>query len=167
MPDHHDYPYGACLLSCTCPANTSSVALFDDKEVQLVERGETLLRPLIRTIVLSDATRRRYRLAICIAPLYGHVPALRLWEFVRYYERQGVEQFTFYITPHCSPETVGQLLRLVVAGRSRIELLRWNLPLRWNGDVHYQGIMGAVNDCALRRRRDADVVLEGVLRSVT
>ena len=159
LPEHHGYPYSACFVYCPCKSNFISLAT--NSAIRGLYKSNSNAIPIINVLPprLPVRMEKKYNLSMCVKPIYGSINPALLWEFTQYYRMQGVEFFTFYVYNGTGTEP----LLMKYAGRDNVEINEWKLPLTSRVQVHTVGIIGAINDCLLRRRRDSKYVIQGAV----
>ena len=160
LPEHHNYPYSACFLNCPCQSERlwlSTMAFNTISKFKSVHLSGERQGALHLPIQSKPESSKSFQLSICVKPMHSEISAESVWEFINYYRLFGVQLFTFY--NYNAPKSVLDLLEKIAPNDS--EVYNWDLPLKSWKDVHTAGIIGAINECVMRRRRDSEFVIEG------
>ena len=100
------------------------------------EAENSQLSPLNRTTI-----------ALCVPPIYGHIPISNLVQFIEIYAMLKIDHFYMYNLN--ISDNVLQALKYYT-NKKMLSILPWHVPDNVNGKVWYNGQVAAIHDCLYR-----------------
>jgi hypothetical protein len=108
MCENHAKEYGGWILSCRLPAEFKVLRPPCEVTVSSSEAAsETAVLPVYR---LSNDTAHQ-RLAVCLPPLFGHVPSTTVVEFIELSRLIGIDHIIVYQVAQLAAEVMMLSLR--------------------------------------------------------
>lgn len=143
MCENHAKDFGGWILSCPVPKMASPpchivISLSPDHQ------GQEVTVPIFMTRPAENSTRRDF--AVCVPPLFGHIPSTTLVEFIELTQVLGGQHFTFYL--HEASLEMTRVLDFY-QHHGVITVVPWELPVPPRS-LWYHGQLLAINDCLYR-----------------
>ena len=149
--ENHNMRYGGFVFSCPLAGDVTSQPCSVDISAapsgHLVNHSSSIIR-----LPLSPVERKvpRYEFTVCIPPLFGHLDARRLVEFIELSRLLGAEHLFFYLYPDPRLNGVANLtVRNALSyyrEQGMVTVFPWELPVPV-GSLWYYGQVLAIHHC--------------------
>ena len=153
MCENHNKDYGGWIISCKVPSvftdndKLPCRVIVSEKPTEIGKWIGGVEMPIYTTISPnSTESSAEVNFAICVPPLFGHIPSTTLVEFVELSLLLGASHLVFYV--HQVTLAIRKVLEYY-QDRGMITVISWDLPVR-DKDIWYHGQLLAINDCLYR-----------------
>ena len=153
MCENHGKEYGGWIISCKVPSIYSD---YDKYPCQVVLSkqytygvvvADSVSIPILTTTPQHDMdVKDNLKFAVCVPPLFGHIPSTTLIEFVELSRLLGASHVIFYVYKVTS--AIQKVLEYYQE-QGLVTIINWDLPVRDN-NIWYNGQIIAINDCLYR-----------------
>ncbi|XP_054715773.1 uncharacterized protein LOC129225226 [Uloborus diversus] len=141
IPESHDKAYSAVNLFCVM--KEFSHDKFQPDYVAILSSSDKSLWVPVKSLLSNEASKNQ-RINLCVRPLYGMIPFIRLVEFFTYYSVMGVDHFTIY--HHNTSNPMQLFFKFLMNTNMSIDFLSWDIPAS-NDLIHEFGQLIFTQDC--------------------